>query len=168
MATLLHRLGKTAYRRWPFFIAAWLIAFVAVGVFAGTMSKPMTDEVRAAFVAGGPTGHLIDDLVVLADGILDAHDVAREDVERAKRIIVTEPRLVLVAHERFESILNDFADLILEREGDRIDAASARLLIRLIVAMFEVSMSTFLCGDDDRPVLDLFHENLRTARTLLA
>ena len=26
MATLLHRLGKTAYRRWPFFIAGWLVA----------------------------------------------------------------------------------------------------------------------------------------------
>ena len=26
MATLLYRLGKTAYRRWPFFIAGWLVA----------------------------------------------------------------------------------------------------------------------------------------------
>jgi AcrR family transcriptional regulator len=127
----------------------------------------MTAEVREVFVAGGPTGHLIDDLAVLADEILDAHDVAREDVERAKRIITTEPRLVLVAHERFETILTDFTDLILAREGDRIDAASARLLIRLLVAMFEVSMSAYVCGTD-RPILELFHENLRTARTLLA
>ena len=41
MATLLHRLGKTAYRRWPVFLLAWLVAFVAVGTFAATMAKPM-------------------------------------------------------------------------------------------------------------------------------
>ena len=26
MATFLYRLGKTAYRRWPLFLAAWLVA----------------------------------------------------------------------------------------------------------------------------------------------
>lgn len=127
----------------------------------------MADQVRAEFVAGGPTGNLVDDLGALADGILDAHDVEREDLGRAKRIIISEPRLVLVAHERFESILGDFSDLIVEREGDRIDAATARLLIRLLVSIFEVSMHAYVCGDD-RPVIDLFHENLRAARTLLA
>lgn len=44
MATLLHRLGTTAYRRWPAFIAVWLIAMFAVGTLAATMSKPMTDS----------------------------------------------------------------------------------------------------------------------------
>jgi len=43
MATLLHRLGKTAYRRWPLFIAGWLVALLAVGAVAATLSKPMTD-----------------------------------------------------------------------------------------------------------------------------
>ena len=43
MATLLYRLGKTAYRRWPFFLAGWLVAMLAVGTVAATMSKPMTD-----------------------------------------------------------------------------------------------------------------------------
>ena len=42
MATLFYRLGKTAYRRWPLFIAAWLIAMVAVGTFAATMARLST------------------------------------------------------------------------------------------------------------------------------
>ena len=45
MATLLYRLGKTAYRRWPIFIAAWLVAFVAVGALAAAFSKPMSDDI---------------------------------------------------------------------------------------------------------------------------
>src|SRR5919206_5051400 len=43
MATLLHRLGKTAFRRWPLFLAGWLVALLAVGAVAATLSKPMTD-----------------------------------------------------------------------------------------------------------------------------
>ncbi len=44
MATHLYRLGRTAYRRWPYFIAAWLVALVAVGGVATTISKPMVDS----------------------------------------------------------------------------------------------------------------------------
>ncbi len=43
MATLLYRLGKTAYRRWPIFIAAWLVALIGLGAIAGSMSKPMSN-----------------------------------------------------------------------------------------------------------------------------
>lgn len=44
MATYLYRLGRTAYRRWPYFIAAWLIALVAIGGVATSISKPMIDK----------------------------------------------------------------------------------------------------------------------------
>lgn len=44
MATLLYRLGKTAYRRWPIFVAAWLIAFIGIGAVAGLFSKPMSTQ----------------------------------------------------------------------------------------------------------------------------
>ena len=44
MATLLYRLGKTAYRRWPVFIAAWVVALIAVGSVAAGFGKPMTDS----------------------------------------------------------------------------------------------------------------------------
>lgn len=44
MATLLYRLGKTAFRRWPLFLAGWFVLLVAVGGIAATLSKPMTDN----------------------------------------------------------------------------------------------------------------------------
>ncbi len=44
MARLLYRLGSTAYRRWPFFIAGWLLFAVVLGSIAGAFSKPMSDE----------------------------------------------------------------------------------------------------------------------------
>ena len=43
MATLLHRLGKTAYRRWPFFVIGWIALLAIVGGTAAGFSKPFSD-----------------------------------------------------------------------------------------------------------------------------
>lgn len=44
MARLLYRLGSTAYRRWPFFVAGWLALAVLVGALSAAFAKPMQDE----------------------------------------------------------------------------------------------------------------------------
>ncbi|WP_148613544.1 MMPL family transporter [Nocardioides rubriscoriae] len=43
MATYLYRLGRTAYRRWPFFIAGWLTLLVVVAGAAAGFGKPFND-----------------------------------------------------------------------------------------------------------------------------
>jgi RND superfamily putative drug exporter len=77
MATLLHRLGKTAYRRWPIFLAGWLIAMLAVGAFAATMSKPMTD---AFSIPGIPSEKAADMQEELFPQSVDAFDRATVNV----------------------------------------------------------------------------------------
>ena len=77
MATLLHRLGKTAYRRWPLFLAGWLIAMVAIGTFAATMSKPMTD---AFSIPGIPSEKAADMQAELFPRSVDAFDRATVNV----------------------------------------------------------------------------------------
>ncbi|WP_183092649.1 MMPL family transporter [Nocardioides stalactiti] len=44
MARLLYRLGTTAYRRWYYFVAGWLLVAVALVAVAAAFSKPMSDE----------------------------------------------------------------------------------------------------------------------------
>lgn len=73
MATLLYRLGKTAYRRWPLFLAAWLIAMIAVGTVSATMSKPLTDSFS---VPGIPSEKAADLQSELFPGSTDAFDQA--------------------------------------------------------------------------------------------
>ena len=51
MASLLYRLGKTAFRRWPVFVAAWLVVLLAVGVFAG---DPVEADDRRVLHPGHP------------------------------------------------------------------------------------------------------------------
>ena len=62
MATLLYRLGKTAYRRWPIFLAAWVFALVALGAGAGLLSKPMSDTFSIPGVESVETAELQQDL----------------------------------------------------------------------------------------------------------
>ena len=73
MATLLHRLGKTAYRRWPFFIAGWLVLLIAVITVAAGFSKPMSD---AFTIPGIPSEKAADLQSELFPGSADALDEA--------------------------------------------------------------------------------------------
>jgi RND superfamily putative drug exporter len=73
MATLLHRLGKTAYRRWPYFIAGWLVLLIAVIAVAAGFSKPMSD---AFTIPGIPSEKAADLQAQLFPGSADALDEA--------------------------------------------------------------------------------------------
>ena len=73
MATLLYRIGKTAYRRWPIFLATWLVAMIGVGAIAATMSKPMTDSFS---IPGIPSEEAADLQAELFPGSRDAFDEA--------------------------------------------------------------------------------------------
>ena len=77
MATLLYRLGKTAFRRWPLFLAGWLAVMVVVGTVAATMSKPMTD---AFSIPGIPSEKAADLQAELFPGSIDAFDQANVNV----------------------------------------------------------------------------------------
>lgn len=125
--------------------------------------------VLASFCAGGPHGHLVDDLGELATVLLNSKVLTREEMELGRRVVLATPRLMAAAHERFEQITGDFVDVILAREGADFGADRARLLIRLIVAIFDGCMT--VTDDDldlDRPLADIFTDKLRMARALLA
>ena len=44
MASALYRLGNTAYRKWPYFVVAWLIAIIGLGGLSQAVSKPLVDS----------------------------------------------------------------------------------------------------------------------------
>nr|WP_218848988.1 MMPL family transporter [Nocardioides perillae] len=74
---MLHRLGRTAYRRWPLVLAAWLVALVAVVGAAGAFSKPMVDSFS---IPGIPSEEAADLQAELFPGSTDAFDQATVNV----------------------------------------------------------------------------------------
>ncbi|MBZ5738247.1 MMPL family transporter [Nocardioides mangrovi] len=75
MATLLYRLGKTAYRRWPAFIAGWVILLVAVGGIAAGFSKPMTDAFSIPGIPSEKAADLQQELFPASGDALDSANV---------------------------------------------------------------------------------------------
>ncbi len=122
-------------------------------------------DVLATFYAGGPHGHLVDDLGELALVLLSSKVLDREEMQRGRRIVVTTPRLIVAAHERFEALAGEFVEMILTREGPDFGAERARLLVQLFVALFDGCLPAQ--EGDDRPLADVFLHQLRLARELL-
>lgn len=77
MATYLYRLGKQAYRRWPLFLAGWLVLMVAVAGFAAAFSKPTSD---AFTIPGIPSEEAADLQAELFPDSKDAFDQATVNV----------------------------------------------------------------------------------------
>ena len=77
MATLLARLGTTAYRRWPVFLAVWVVAMVGVGAFTAGFAKPMTDSFS---IPGIPSERAADLQSELFPDSVDAFDRATVQV----------------------------------------------------------------------------------------
>ncbi|MBC7275416.1 TetR/AcrR family transcriptional regulator [Nocardioides sp.] len=85
----------------------------------GIQEIELDAEVRAQFVAGGPSGRLMTDLETLVAGFLTNADPNIEQGERAMRLMVSEPRLVqrhIAWHQR---VIGELEELLGERRKAR-------------------------------------------------
>lgn len=103
MARLLYRLGSTAYRRWPFFIAGWLVLVVAVGAIAATASKPFNDEFT---IPGIPSEEAADIQAELFPESGNAFDDATVNV------VVAAPEGHTLDEPRYEAAIADLISSI--------------------------------------------------------
>jgi len=121
-----------------------------------------------AFRAGGPHGDLVEDLAELARVALSGTTQDRATVEIGRRLLAGEPRLLVATHRRFEGITDEFVTLVLEREGAGFDPARARLLLRVVLTVFDLALDAFVAdraaGGAD--LVDLFDRQLRDVREL--
>ena len=119
------------------------------------------------FVAGGPHGNLTDDVVALVGSFLGGESLQREDVARLRQLMAREPRLISLVHERFEERAQELVGIIGVREGDTFDAARTRVLVHVMAALFDFSMTAYL-EQPDRELGDLYAESVGLARSAFA
>lgn len=124
-------------------------------------------ELLTEFHAGGPNGDLISDLGVLAGALLEAKDLTRAEAAQGQRVLLASPRLLLAAHERFTHMTDAFVEEIRTREGARFDETRARVAIRMLAALFDLTLDHYVADADDRPLSEMYADNLRVARELL-
>ncbi|GGU46696.1 TetR/AcrR family transcriptional regulator [Nocardioides albus] len=85
----------------------------------GIQEIELDADVRAQFVAGGPSGRLMTDLEALVAGFLTNAAPNIEQGERAMRLMVAEPRLVqrhIAWHQR---VIGELDELLAERRKAR-------------------------------------------------
>jgi AcrR family transcriptional regulator len=119
-----------------------------------------------AFRAGGPHGNLVEDLTELAHLVLAVKQPDRESIDLGRRVFTRDPRMLAAAHQRFELVSEEFAALVLEREGDGFEPFRARLLLRLVLTLFDSALEAFAQEDESRTLVDVFDEHLGAARAL--
>jgi len=128
----------------------------------------LPEEALAAFLSGGPHGNLLEDVAELARAALSDTPPDRESVELARRVLIAHSRLHAAAHQRFEDLTDECAARVSEREGVQYGADKARLLLRLVLALLDAALDVFIEEGETRTVVEIFDEQLRSARALFA
>lgn len=123
-------------------------------------------DTATAFVAGGPSGRLFDDLVHFTSEALQEKSADLELVRLRRDVMRSDARVIAIAHARFEVITEDAIDLILQREGKEYGATRARLLVQLLMTIVD-SVLDRSEPDLNRPLPDLINDAVGDARALL-
>ncbi|WP_408897589.1 TetR family transcriptional regulator [Nocardioides sp. R1-1] len=119
-----------------------------------------------AFVAGGPTGRLFDDLIVLAhDAIRDRTD--EQLITSLREAVVSDSRLLALVHERLEEAATGLAECVRQREGDAFPARQSRLLLKLLLTFFDHALDR-IADDPSQTFTEHFDATVADARGALA
>jgi AcrR family transcriptional regulator len=125
-------------------------------------------ELEATFRAGGPTGNLIDDLAVIVRSVLDAKGWTRQELARARRVMLANPRLIALSHRRLEEAVERFMAAARERDGSDFDEHRSKAAVAVMLAVFHVALEHYLSDVRRRDLSALFADTLQTTRELLA
>ncbi|TWG93235.1 TetR family transcriptional regulator [Nocardioides sp. J9] len=127
----------------------------------------ISDELLEAFVGGGPSGRLFDDLVVVAHEATREHELTELDLTQVRDAIINDPHLLRFVHERFELAAEQLGDLVRQREGADFPADRCRTILRLLMACFDDALER-TTADPDRTFHEHFDASVADIRSALA
>jgi RND superfamily putative drug exporter len=135
MASLLHRLGRTAYRRWPFFLVGWLLVIAAVGGVAATKSQPFSD---AFTIPGLESVEAAETIPELMDGEQSPMDAASIEV------VIAAPKGASLAETKYADGVAELASALgkLDRVPDQIPVIWTAAQAKELAPAMAEAMST--------------------------
>lgn len=129
--------------------------------------EPEVDQERLdAFVAGGPTGRLFDDLLVLAHEATREKAASEHQMAALREAVMNDPRLLRLVHERFEIAATLLGDCVRQREGADFPDDRVRLLLRSLMTCFDHALER-TADDVEHTFAEHFDATVADLRALL-
>ncbi len=128
----------------------------------------VSPESFAVFVAGGPHGSLVADLAEMVVRILREQAETPEEVGLGREAMRSNPRLISLALEHLQDLVESCIGFVEQREGDAFDRTRFDVALTIVVACLHLAMDRFLTGEHGTDLAPLFTSTLRTAHELLA
>lgn len=119
------------------------------------------------FIAGGPHGHLVDDLTILVAGLFSLEGISADEISLVRKVMHDNPRLLALAMKRFEGTTERLLTLIEAREGAAYDEDRARVVIQVMAALFDLTLTTY-AAQPGAELGELYAAAVRTARSVFA
>lgn len=138
-----------------------------VDAVLGPVPEPPA-EAMTLFRSGGPHGDLVEDLGELVNAMLATEELDREDVARHRRLLSSDPKLIVATHDRMHRLSEQIVEMTIAREGPDFRRRRARVAVAVLAALFDTALEDFLSDPRKRDLPHHFNDNLRTARELLA
>lgn len=118
----------------------------------------------ARFIAGGPTGVPLDDvLVAIEDVIADEFGSSAQVATHhtlVEQAIISDPKLLRLATDRFLTISELIASAMSEREGWPAGDLRAKAFAATLVALLKVTLDELAERQDNSDFTTVFHEVL--------
>jgi AcrR family transcriptional regulator len=129
---------------------------------------PLADDAQVAFVAGGPTGGLLTDLVVLLDPTAALEAAGRDQITTLLALMTAEPRILVLQIGRDIDREMQLARLIAARRG--LPDADPACSTIAAVAQTTIRRGCFdwFTANDGRPLRDHLDRSAAALRDLLA
>lgn len=118
-----------------------------------------------AFRAGGPTGHLADDVKATIAAVLESKDTTPGEWERVRALIASDARLYKAMHDKFARLADFLAEAIREREPERFGALSAKAAATVTLSLFDVALEAVV-ADPSRTLAEYFIDAFDGVATL--
>lgn len=125
------------------------------------------EEAARCFVAGGPTGALLPDLVDLVDPSRTIEDTDPSELRLVHAVLLQEPRLLArqLAHAMAQE--DRIAGLIAQRRGRTEPDAACRTVAAIVGAVLRAAFTEWVTADDGSPLRAHLNACLAVAMTEL-
>lgn len=125
-------------------------------------------ELLQTFAAGGPSGDLLEDAIVVIRQIITDKAMCKSDWLFLGNALERSPKLLAAVGERFRAMGEDLFGLIAAREGAGVDQARAAAMLGVIAALIEASIKAFVRHPGQASLRELFDAHVAATRVLFA